>query len=88
MNYFGFLFFKKKISAVQTFQEVFGLGMKNLPTANFDANKNLLCYKLMSKENEDYLVLIKKPPSKTKRLFLLVLNHYFNRACNSDIISE
>tara|TARA_R110000787_G_scaffold81036_2_gene175886 strand:+ start:43529 stop:43690 length:162 start_codon:yes stop_codon:yes gene_type:complete len=47
LNYFGFLFFKKKISAVQTFQEVFGLGMKNLPTANLDANKNLLCYKLM-----------------------------------------
>ncbi|MFT4801549.1 MAG: hypothetical protein ACI93N_001323 [Flavobacteriaceae bacterium] len=40
--------------------------MKDLPTANLDVNKNLLRYKLMPKENEDYLDVssIKKPPSK------------------------
>jgi predicted HAD superfamily Cof-like phosphohydrolase len=46
---------KNKITAVQTFHEAFGLGMKNSPTANLDANKNLLRYKLMREENEEYL---------------------------------
>jgi predicted HAD superfamily Cof-like phosphohydrolase len=46
---------KNKIAAVQTFHEAFGLGMKDSPTANLDANKNLLRYKLMREENEEYL---------------------------------
>lgn len=46
---------KNKIAAVQTFHEAFGLGMKDLPTANLDTNKNLLRYKLMREENEEYL---------------------------------
>ena len=46
---------KNKITAVQTFHEAFGLGMKDSPTANLDANKNLLRYKLMREENEEYL---------------------------------
>lgn len=46
---------KNKIAAVQAFHEAFGLGMKDSPTANLDANKNLLRYKLMREENEEYL---------------------------------
>ena len=46
---------KNKITAVQTFHEAFGLGMKDSPTANLDAYKNLLRYKLMREENEEYL---------------------------------
>ena len=46
---------KNKITAVQTFHEAFGLEMKDSPTANLDANKNLLRYKLMREENEEYL---------------------------------
>jgi predicted HAD superfamily Cof-like phosphohydrolase len=46
---------KNKIAAVQTFHEAFGLGMKDSPTANLDTNKNLLRYKLMREENEEYL---------------------------------
>ena len=46
---------KNKITAVQTFHEAFGLGMKDSPTANLDAQKNLLRYKLMREENEEYL---------------------------------
>ena len=46
---------KNKITAVQTFHEAFGLGMKDSPTANLDAHKNLLRYKLMREENEEYL---------------------------------
>ena len=44
-----------QLSAVQTFHKAFGLGMKDSPTANLDANKNLLRYKLMREENEEYL---------------------------------
>ena len=46
---------KNKITAVQTFHEAFGLGMKDSPTANLDAHRNLLRYKLMREENEEYL---------------------------------
>ena len=46
---------KNKITAVQTFHEAFGLGMKDSPTANLDVHKNLLRYKLMREENEEYL---------------------------------
>jgi predicted HAD superfamily Cof-like phosphohydrolase len=46
---------KNKITAVQTFHEAFGLEMKDSPTANLDAHKNLLRYKLMREENEEYL---------------------------------
>lgn len=46
---------KNKIAAVQAFHEAFGLGMKHTPTANLDVNKNLLRYKLMREENEEYL---------------------------------
>jgi predicted HAD superfamily Cof-like phosphohydrolase len=46
---------KNKITAVQTFHEAFGLEMKDSPTANLDAHRNLLRYKLMREENEEYL---------------------------------
>ncbi len=46
---------KNKIAAVQAFHEAFGLGIKDSPTANLEANKNLLRYKLMREENEEYL---------------------------------
>jgi predicted HAD superfamily Cof-like phosphohydrolase len=46
---------KNKIPAVQTFHEAFGLEMMDSPTANLDAHKNLLRYKLMREENEEYL---------------------------------
>ena len=46
---------KNKITAVQTFHKAFGLGMKDSPTANLDTHKNLLRYKLMREENEEYL---------------------------------
>lgn len=46
---------KNKIAAVQSFHEAFGLGMKNSPTAKLELSKNLLRYKLMREENEEYL---------------------------------
>ena len=46
---------KNKIAAVQSFHEAFGLGMKNSPTAELEPSKNLLRYKLMREENEEYL---------------------------------
>ena len=46
---------KNKIAAVQAFHEAFGLGTKDSPTAKLDTNKNLLRYKLMREENEEYL---------------------------------
>ncbi len=46
---------KNKIAAVKAFHDSFGLGMKDLPTAKLDVNKNLLRYKLMREENEEYL---------------------------------
>ncbi len=46
---------KNKIAAVQTFHESFGLGVKESPTAELGLQKNLLRYKLMREENEEYL---------------------------------
>ncbi|WP_310993857.1 nucleoside triphosphate pyrophosphohydrolase family protein [Aequorivita marina] len=46
---------KNKIAAVTAFHEAFGLGKKEVPTANLGINKNLLRYKLMREENEEYL---------------------------------
>mgnify|MGYP000434824041 FL=1 len=46
---------KNKIKAVQAFHEAFGLGVKESPTAELSLQKNLLRYKLMREENEEYL---------------------------------
>lgn len=46
---------KKKIAAVHEFHTAFGLGIKNTPTADLGEDKNLLRYKLMREENEEYL---------------------------------
>lgn len=46
---------KDKIAAVHEFHSAFGLGIKNTPTADLGESKNLLRYKLMREENEEYL---------------------------------
>jgi len=46
---------KDKIAAVHEFHSAFGLGIKNTPTAELGEAKNLLRYKLMREENEEYL---------------------------------
>ena len=46
---------REKIEAVQTFHEAFGLGVLQEPEANLGDAKNLLRYKLMREENEEYL---------------------------------
>lgn len=46
---------KDKLNAVKSFHEAFGLGVLDHPTANLGENKNLLRYKLMREENEEYL---------------------------------
>lgn len=46
---------KRKIEAVTEFHEAFGLGIKDKPTADLGEAKNLLRYKLMREENEEYL---------------------------------
>lgn len=46
---------KDKIDAVHEFHTAFGLGIKEQPTANLGEAKNLLRYKLMREENEEYL---------------------------------
>lgn len=46
---------KKPIDAVTAFHKAFGLGIKNEPTADLSSEKNLLRYKLMREENEEYL---------------------------------
>ena len=46
---------KNKIAAVAKFHEAFGLGEKETPTADLGKEKNLLRYKLMREENEEYL---------------------------------
>ena len=46
---------KDKLEAVKTFHEAFGLGVLHQPTANLGEAKNLLRYKLMREENEEYL---------------------------------
>lgn len=46
---------KSKIKAVELFHNSFGLGVSEVPRANLGENKNLLRYKLMREENEEYL---------------------------------
>ena len=46
---------KNKIAAVKSFHEAFSLGVKESPTAELTLQKNLLRYKLMREENEEYL---------------------------------
>lgn len=46
---------KRKIEAVADFHRAFGLGIASGPTANLGTDKNLLRYKLMREENEEYL---------------------------------
>ncbi|NCP85601.1 MAG: nucleoside triphosphate pyrophosphohydrolase family protein [Bacteroidetes bacterium] len=46
---------KRKIEAVKQFHIAFKLGIKNKPTADLGEAKNLLRYKLMREENEEYL---------------------------------
>lgn len=46
---------KRKIEAVTEFHKAFGLGIKDNPTADLGEAKNLLRYKLMREENEEYL---------------------------------
>lgn len=46
---------KDKIEAVKAFHTAFKLGYKETPLANLGLEKNLLRYKLMREENEEYL---------------------------------
>ena len=46
---------KEKIAAVAKFHRAFGLGIKDQPSADLPLEKNLLRYKLMREENEEYL---------------------------------
>lgn len=46
---------KRQIEYVKQFHEAFGLGVKQEPTASLGEAKNLLRYKLMREENEEYL---------------------------------
>lgn len=46
---------KEKIAAVAEFHRAFGLGIKDRPSADLPLEKNLLRYKLMREENEEYL---------------------------------
>lgn len=46
---------KDKIAAVHEFHEAFGLGINQDPIADLGKPKNLLRYKLMREENEEYL---------------------------------
>jgi predicted HAD superfamily Cof-like phosphohydrolase len=46
---------KDKLEAVGAFHKAFGLGILQEPKANLGKDKNLLRYKLMREENEEYL---------------------------------
>ena len=46
---------KDKLEAVEAFHKAFGLGILHEPKANLGNDKNLLRYKLMREENEEYL---------------------------------
>jgi len=46
---------EKPIKAVEAFHKAFGLGIKDQPIASLSKEKNLLRYKLMREENEEYL---------------------------------
>ena len=46
---------KNQLDAVKAFHEAFGLGVLHEPKAQLGSDKNLLRYKLMREENEEYL---------------------------------
>ncbi|MAP79679.1 MAG: hypothetical protein CL526_01195 [Aequorivita sp.] len=46
---------KEELNAVMQFHKAFKLGINNNPVANLGAQKNLLRYKLMEEENNEYL---------------------------------
>ena len=46
---------KRKIDAVKAFHQAFKLDFRETPKANLGADKNMLRYKLMREENEEYL---------------------------------
>ncbi|MEO5789277.1 MAG: nucleoside triphosphate pyrophosphohydrolase family protein [Gelidibacter sp.] len=46
---------KKKIEAVKAFHEAFKIGYRETPKADLGTDKNMLRYKLMREENEEYL---------------------------------
>jgi predicted HAD superfamily Cof-like phosphohydrolase len=46
---------ENKINAVLEFHKAFGLDYESTPTAHLGESKNLLRYKLMREENEEYL---------------------------------
>ena len=46
---------KDKVQAVKEFHLAFGLGVRTTPKTNLGNDKNLLRYKLMREENEEYL---------------------------------
>lgn len=46
---------KKRIGAVHEFHSAFGLGIKEIPTADLGEAKNMLRFNLMKEENEEYL---------------------------------
>ncbi len=46
---------KKYTDAVHEFHTAFGLGINNQPIAHIGEDRNLLRYKLMREENEEYL---------------------------------
>jgi predicted HAD superfamily Cof-like phosphohydrolase len=46
---------KNKIAAVMAFHTAFKIGHRETPKAHLGADKNMLRYKLMREENEEYL---------------------------------
>ena len=46
---------KNKIEAVKDFHKAFKIGYRETPKANLGSDKNMLRYKLMREENEEYL---------------------------------
>lgn len=46
---------KKKIEAVKAFHSAFKIGYRETPKADLGMEKNILRYKLMREENEEYL---------------------------------
>jgi len=46
---------KNKIEAVKAFHEAFKIGYRETPKADLGVDKNMLRYKLMREENEEYL---------------------------------
>ena len=46
---------KNKIEAVKAFHEAFKIGHRETPKADLGIDKNVLRYKLMREENEEYL---------------------------------